>query len=94
MSKCEHIIGLYNYCEGVENITLKDLKWYINNNNNTYKYIINKYPNDKEKIQKPFQFKDYADRRKSTNLDRYNYCPICGEKIDWKKIKENDNNEK
>ncbi len=27
---------------------------------------------------------DYYDRRKSTNLLRFNFCPICGEKIIWK----------
>jgi hypothetical protein len=26
---------------------------------------------------------DYYDRRKSTNLLRFNFCPICGEKIIW-----------
>lgn len=26
---------------------------------------------------------DYYDRIKSTNLLRFNFCPICGEKIIW-----------
>ena len=29
----------------------------------------------------------YLDRRYSVNLIRFNYCPICGEKIDWDKMK-------
>ena len=30
---------------------------------------------------------DYCDKRKSTDLTRFNYCPLCGKKIDWKVIK-------
>ena len=30
---------------------------------------------------------DYCDKRKSTDLTRFNYCPLCGKKIDWKAIK-------
>ncbi len=44
-----------------------------------------KYGLDKPKD--PYTLKDYADRRKSTNLRRFEFCPICGKKIDWKKIK-------
>ena len=33
-----------------------------------------------------YSFKDYCDRRKSTNLTRFEFCPYCGKKIDWKKI--------
>ena len=31
--------------------------------------------------------RDYADKRKSTNLTRFDYCPECGKKIDWKAIR-------
>ena len=34
-----------------------------------------------------FSLNDYCDKRKSTDLTRFNYCPICGKKIDWKAIK-------
>ena len=30
---------------------------------------------------------DYCDKRISTNLTQFNYCPLCGKKIDWKAIK-------
>ena len=33
-----------------------------------------------------YTLEDYSDKRKSTNITRFNYCPICGEIIDWKKI--------
>ena len=32
--------------------------------------------------------KQYCDFRYSTNLQRFNYDPYTGEKIDWKKVKE------
>ena len=30
---------------------------------------------------------DYCDKRKNTDLTRFEYCPMCGRKIDWKAIK-------
>ena len=30
---------------------------------------------------------DYCDKRKNTDLTRFEYCPMCGRKIDWKTIK-------
>ena len=38
--------------------------------------------------EKEWTLKDYCDRRKSTNLSRFDFCPACGKKIDWKRIKE------
>lgn len=32
--------------------------------------------------------KQYCDFRYSTNLQRFNYDPYTGDKIDWKKVKE------
>lgn len=37
-----------------------------------------------------YSFKDYCDFRKSTNMNRFYYCPHCGKKIDWNKIKSED----
>lgn len=36
---------------------------------------------------KEYTLKDYTDKRKSTNLTRFNYCPDCGKKIDWKAMR-------
>ena len=30
---------------------------------------------------------DYCDKRKNPDLTRFEYCPMCGRKIDWKAIK-------
>lgn len=34
--------------------------------------------------------KDYTDRRKSTNLTHFTFCPTCGKKIDWKGLRGQD----
>ena len=86
-NKCEHIIGMLNDYDNTYNITLKQLKHYIKQEQEQYEYEIKNYP---DVARKPFNLSDYMDRRKSTNLTRYNFCPICGRKIDWKNIKEND----
>lgn len=43
----------------------------------------------KEHIKKETDFTvdDYCDKRKTTNLTRFECCPICGKKIDWNKMK-------
>ena len=42
---------------------------------------------------KPYKLEDYFDRRKSTNFTLFDYCPYCGEKINWKELKERNKNE-
>jgi len=37
---------------------------------------------------KVFTLKQYADRRRSTDLTRFSFCPDCGKRIDWKSIAE------
>lgn len=36
---------------------------------------------------KGYTLADYCDKRKSTDLTRFEYCPFCGKNIDWKAIK-------
>ena len=36
---------------------------------------------------KPHLLSDYCDKRKNTDVTRFEYCPICGKKIAWKAIK-------
>jgi len=45
-------------------------------------------------ISSAYKIEDYVDRRKSVNLSRFNYCPVCGKKIELnKKNKKNKNYE-
>ena len=36
---------------------------------------------------KVWSMKDYTDKRKRTDLTRYEYCPECGKKIDWEALR-------
>lgn len=38
-----------------------------------------------------YSLKDFYDRRVSTNLERFNYDPYTGEKIDWKRLRDETN---
>lgn len=38
--------------------------------------------------KKEYTLSDYADRRKATGFFKFDYCPFCGKKINWKKIKQ------
>lgn len=37
---------------------------------------------------KVYTLADYADKRKNTDLHRFEFCPHCGKRIDWKAIKD------
>lgn len=77
---CEHVIGMIYAYEDTGLATLKILKEHIEDQERHYKNFW--------KSSKPHTLSDYADRRKTTDLTRFNHCPNCGEKIDWKAIKE------
>ena len=86
MADC--IIGLLFETDYSELITLDELKCHI------AERIAFNFECDKlgmsEIKYKEYTLKDYADRRRSTNLTRFEYCPDCGKKIDWKAIRENE----
>lgn len=42
---------------------------------------------EKEEKSTVYTMSMWLDRRYGTNLFRFNYCPICGKKIDWNKLK-------
>ena len=83
IEKCECWIGVrYDY-ENTDLVTLVDLKEHIESHNGMVEFWqTHGFPATKEKT-----LADYCDKRKSTDLTRFNYCPLCGKKIDWKAIK-------
>ena len=89
MSEHECVIGmLYDY-DNTRLTTASDLLKEIQYQYNKYEYLCNLYVEcDLDKPKPPYMLKDYCDKCKSTNLIRFNFCPYCGKKIDWKKIKE------
>lgn len=34
-----------------------------------------------------YRLADYLDKRKSTNLLHFNFCPVCGKEIDYKLLR-------
>ena len=82
IEKCEHQIGvLWNY-ESTKIATIKDLKEHIEweKKRRQYSYGVVFH-------SELYSLSDYCDKRKNTDLHRFEYCPICGKKIDWKAIK-------
>lgn len=72
--KNECVIGVYYNYEDTKLVTLDDLA---------------REARESERLgTSVYSLKDYLNKRKNTNLYRFLYCPYCGEKIDWKKLKE------
>ena len=90
MSKHECIIGLLNDYDNTKLVIINELLQEIKDEVSVCNYLSLLYKEygiiDKE-IESTYTLKDYCDKRKSTNLTRFDYCPYCGKKIDWKKIK-------
>lgn len=85
----EHTIGLlYGYDEA-HLVTLSELMesvyedYYLDSLRFEFGYGETESP-DKSREE---MLKKYFDFRYSTNLTRFLNCPYCGEKIDWKKMK-------
>lgn len=74
---CVHIIGEWLEYEDTRIVTLEELKDAIDD--------YNKY---RWSHEKKCTLQDYANKRENTNFTRFEFCPMCGEKIDWKKIRE------
>ena len=83
-----HFIGLFYDWEETYMVTLKQLKGKVEDikkrNDFLRKNNISEYLDEYENLE------DFLDNRKSTSFKRFSYCPVCGEKINYRKIlKEN-----
>lgn len=86
MEKHSCIIGLIrmSYADEHKLITEKELLDYISSylsedeETRKFRRVVS--------LPKPFDIQDYRNKRKKTNLKRFNYCPLCSKKIDWKMI--------
>lgn len=89
----ECYIGIINDYENTTTVTLEELKSHIRDELEL-KHI---YENDEmwkgyNHGIKGWTLADYCDKRKSTDLTRFNYCPMCGKEIDWKTMRDAMNN--
>ena len=94
LKPCECVIGIINDYDNTSMATLAGLKYHIKDQLEL-----------KESFEKDVLYKgynhgikggtllDYCDKRKSTDLTRFNYCPMCGKEIDWREIKRRADNE-
>lgn len=86
---CQCIIGLYHHCDSSELVTLDALEDLIADTE-MYNIMLDIDPllkECKELRRKEWKLADYGDKRKNTNLTRFDYCPECGKAIDWKAIR-------
>lgn len=82
MKEHECIIGVLLDYENTDLITFRELKQRAEQRSEIFKnggYVCS--------VAGVYDLDDYLDKRKNTNIVRFNYCPICGEKIDWKGLK-------
>lgn len=84
----ECFVGVLNDYDNTEMVTLNELKRHIRDTSELIEAL------KKDELFKGDLFGcrawalvDYCDKRKSTDLTRFEHCPMCGQKIDWKTIK-------
>ena len=73
--KCDHYIGMWLDYEDTTLVTRDGLCKNVED--------MNQYSRKEYQVE----LEDYFDLRKSVNLVRFDYCPNCGEKLDWRKMK-------
>jgi hypothetical protein len=84
----ECFVGIINDYENTEMVTLEELKHHIRDTSELIE-ALKKNVLFKDSIYgaRAWTLVDYCDKRKSTDLIRFEHCPTCGKKIDWKAIK-------
>lgn len=78
-------IGMITDYDDTRMVTLDKLKEHIEGRESFAEYW-NKF-HDEHLAIKTYSLIDYCDKRKSTDLTQFRYCPLCGKKIDWKAIR-------
>ena len=85
-NNCDCFIGMLNDYDNTGLITINELKEHIKETEDFVDMVKANGYNDLAH-RKAYSLSDYCDKRKATDLTRFDYCPKCGEKIDWKGIK-------
>ena len=87
--KHDCIIGLLHHWEYSELITLDGLKQHIKDKRE-HNEMLKADPifrDATELYAKVWTLKCYGDKRKNTNLTRFDFCPYCGQEINWRKMR-------
>ena len=93
MSCKECVIGIINQYEDTELATASKLKRRMEDAHNLNEYIREQYGDNAVGwlLQNEWTWKQYCDKRVRTDLTRFDHCPYCGKKIDWRKMKHGEN---
>ena len=84
----ECFVGVINDYENTEMVTLNELKRHIRDTSELIESLKkDKLFRDTIINCRAWTLIDYCDKRKSTDLTRFEHCPMCGKKIDWKAIR-------
>lgn len=83
----ECIIGFLRYMEDSELCTLSQLRAHMEERADFNRNLASgkTFCNCKSLYFREYTLDDYCDKRKSTNLRQFDYCPICGKKLTGKK---------
>lgn len=89
MKKHDCVIGLIHHYDNTRLVTLYDLKEHIKEAAEFNAYLKSEGLEHAVWLyRREWSLKDYCDKRRNTDLTRFEYCPYCGKEIEWKKIKE------
>ena len=81
MAKCDCEIGIFY--DGNEILTKNNVTEMLTMFSRSYDLLYNEEKDPNKSILP----KHYIDKRKGF-MYHFNYCPVCGEKINWKEIRE------
>ena len=68
--------------------TANDLNEEIIDTQDYNEMIISRYGENCDLLKKEYSWFDYCNGRKSTNITKFKFCPLCGMKIDWQSLKD------
>lgn len=86
--KHECVIGIYSDYDSLMPVSLNQLKGILIASDDLKKVIqVDPVYMAIYHSYRHYTLSDYLDRRKNTNLSRFEYCPVCGKEIDWKKLR-------
>ena len=85
----ECAVGLLHHVDYSDLVTLEELKKHIADGIE-YNRMLDSDPvlkDCKDIRRKVWTLAEYADWRRSTNLQKFSYCPRCGKLINWGEIR-------
>ena len=80
MNQHNCFIGLIHDYDNTRLVTLDELKEHIEHRAELQEFLLEHHLHS----IKTFSLKDYCDGRKTTDLTRFKFCPLCGRKIIYK----------